>query len=94
MGDPERPFAQNDGAGYRAVYELGASERSVFIQSSGRSGNPLSSYCEDYAEPWRGGHSLPMLPHREAVQGDALGMLVFWSGSKGTTPTDQLRNAR
>ena len=77
VDDPERPFAQNHGAGYRAVYDLGQPERSVFVISTGQSGNPLSSYYEDYAEPWRDGEYLPMLTDRSAVEEDALGTLVL-----------------
>ena len=35
VSDRERPFAQNHGAGYRAVYDLADPERSVFIISTG-----------------------------------------------------------
>ena len=77
VDDPERPFAQNHGAGYRAVYDLGAPENSVFVISTGQSGNPLSSYYEDYAEPWRDGEYLPMLTDRARVEDDALGTLVL-----------------
>ena len=77
VADAERPFAQNHGAGYRAVYDLGDPARSVFIQSTGQSGNPLSSHYEDYAEPWRDGEYLPMLTDRAAVEEDALGTLVL-----------------
>ena len=77
VADPERPFAQNHGAGYRAVYDLGAPERSVFIQSTGQSGNPLSSNYEDYAEAWGDGRYVPMLTDRSRVEEDALGTLVL-----------------
>ena len=77
VADAERPFAQNHGAGYRAVYDLGDPARSVFIQSTGQSGNPLSGHYEDYAEPWRDGEYLPMLTERAAVEEDALGTLVL-----------------
>ena len=77
VADAERPFAQNHGAGYRAVYDLGNPERSVFVISTGQSGNPLSSHYEDYAEPWRDGQYLPMLTKRAAVEEDALGTLVL-----------------
>ena len=77
VADEERPFAQNHGAGYRAIYDLSAPERSVFIQSTGQSGNPLSSHYEDYAEAWRDGRYLPMLTDRAAVEEDALGTLVL-----------------
>ena len=77
VADAERPFAQNHGAGYRAVYDLGDPSRSVFIQSTGQSGNPLSGHYEDYAEPWRDGEYLPMLTDRARVEEDALGTLVL-----------------
>lgn len=67
MNDPERPFTQNRSA----VYDLGAPERSVFIQNTGQSGNPLSSNYEDFAEPWRDGHSLPMLSDHLRPEEDA-----------------------
>ena len=77
VADEERPFAQNHGAGYRAVYDLANPERSVFIISTGQSGNPLSSHYEDYAEDWRDGRYLPMLTDRGAMEEDALGTLVL-----------------
>ena len=77
VADPERPFAQNHGAGYRAVYDLAEPENSVFVISTGQSGNPLSSHYEDYAEPWRDGEYLPMLTERAKVEEDALGTLVL-----------------
>ena len=77
VADPERPFAQNHGAGYRAVYDLANPERSVFIQSTGQSGNPLSGHYADYAEAWRDGRYLPMLTERARVEEDALGTLVL-----------------
>ncbi len=77
VADEERPFAQNHGAGYRAVYDLAEPERSVFIISTGQSGNPLSSHYEDYAEPWRDGEYLPMLTDRSAVEQDSMGTLVL-----------------
>ena len=77
VADKERPFAQNHGAGYRAVYDLGYPERSVFVISTGQSGNPLSSHHEDYAEPWGAGRYLPMLTERARVEDDAMGTLVL-----------------
>ena len=77
VADKERPLAQNHGAGYRAVYDLAEPERSVFVVSTGQSGNPLSSHYEDYAEPWRDGRYLPMLTDRSRVEEDALGTLVL-----------------
>ena len=77
--DPERPLVQNHGAVYRAVYDLGNPERSVFIMSTGQSGNPLSGRYDDYAEDWRNGPYLPMLTDLTQVEEDALGALVLRS---------------
>ena len=74
VADEERPFAQNHGAGYRAVYDLEREpENSVFVISTGQSGNPLSSHYEDYAEPWRDGQYLPMLTDRSRRGGGRAG---------------------
>ena len=78
--DPDRPFAQSHGAGYRAVYDLGDPERSVFVISTGQSGNPLSPHYEDYATPWRDGRYLPMLTDRATVEENALATLVLTPG--------------
>ena len=80
VADPDRPFAQSHGAGYRAVYDLGNPERSVFVISTGQSGNPLSPYYEDYATPWSEGRYLPMLTDRATVEENALGTLVLTPG--------------
>ena len=77
VADEERPLAQNQGAGYRAIYDFGQPERSVFVIGTGQSGNPLSSHYEDYAEPWSAGRYLPMLTERARVEEDALGTLVL-----------------
>ena len=77
VADPDRPFGQDHGAGYRAVYDLGNPERSVFVISTGQSGNPLSPYYEDYATRWRDGGYLPMLTDRATVEEDALATLVL-----------------
>ena len=77
VADEERPLAQNQGAGYRAIYDFGQPERSVFVIGTGQSGNPLSSHYEDYAEPCRDGRYLPMLTERARVEDDAMGTLVL-----------------
>ena len=77
VSDPDHPFAQNHGAGYRAVYDLAEPERSVFIQSTGQSGNPFSPHYRDFAEAWRDGRYLPILTERTQIDQDALGTLVL-----------------
>ena len=77
VSNPDHPFVQDHGAGYRAVYDLGEPERSVFIQSTGQSGNPLSVHYDDFAEAWRDGRYLPMLTDRVRVEENALGTLIL-----------------
>ncbi len=77
VSNPDHPFVQDHGAGYRAVYDLGEPERSVFIQSTGQSGNPLSVHYDDFAEAWRDGRYLPMLTDRARVEENALGTLIL-----------------
>ncbi len=75
--DDKAPFAQNHGAGYRAVYDLAHPERSVFMTSTGQSGHPLSTHYRNLATDWRDGKYLPMLWDRSQVQADALGTLLL-----------------
>jgi len=77
VNDPEAPFVQNHGAGYRAVYDLAAPEQSVFIISTGQSGNPLSSHYEDLAKPWRDGRYIPIFTDRARVNENAVGTLTL-----------------
>ena len=77
VSNPDHPFVHDHGAGYRAVYDLGEPERSVFIQSTGQSGNPLSVHYDDFAEAWRDGRYLPMLTDRVRVEENALGTLIL-----------------
>lgn len=75
--DEANPFRQIHGAGYRAVYDLAEPERSVFIQSSGQSGNPFSPYYKSFAELWRTGGYVPMLTERAKIEAEKLGTLTL-----------------
>jgi len=56
-GDPNRPFANIHGAGYRAIYDLADPANSRFVITTGQSGNPLSRHWGDFVRRWRdGGH--------------------------------------
>lgn len=50
--DPERPFANRTAASLRAIYDLADLDRSVFMQSTGQSGNVLSPWYSSFAERW------------------------------------------
>ena len=63
----DAPYASVHGAGYRAVYDLAAKDRSRFIVSPGQSGNWFSSHYDDLAERWRNGGWLSLkTPNQDA----------------------------
>ena len=73
--DEEKPFAQNHGPAYRAIYDLDPLGQSYFIQNTGQSGNPLSSHYRDFAETWRNGEYVPLLMNRAQIESAAIGTL-------------------
>lgn len=70
----DSPFRQTEGPGYRAVMDLGDPGGSVFMQSTGQSGNPLSAHYRDLQTPWRDNQALQMDPTADSV-GEVLELL-------------------
>jgi penicillin amidase len=52
MRDEERPFANRHAPSLRAIYDLADLDRSLFIQSTGESGNFLSPWYASFAKRW------------------------------------------
>lgn len=75
VGNEDDPFGQIHGAGYRAVYDLAEPDKSVFIQSSGQSGNPFSPHYKSFAELWGAGAHVPMITDRAKLEPGAIGTL-------------------
>jgi penicillin G amidase len=73
----EEPFKQTNGPGYRALYDLSDMDNSLFIHTTGQSGNPLSSHYKDFAETWRDGRYIPMTMKREDIEKGKMGTLVL-----------------
>jgi penicillin G amidase len=46
------PFANRSASSYRAIYDFADLDRSLFMQSSGQSGNPFSPHYRSFAERW------------------------------------------
>jgi penicillin amidase len=69
------PFSNRHAAGLRAVYDLADLENSVFIHSTGQSGNVLSPLYQNYTERWANGHYIPMQVDRAAIEKDKMGSL-------------------
>jgi penicillin amidase len=77
LADPDGPFIDGHGPSMRAIYDLDDPERSLFITSTGQSGNVLSPHYADYLEPWRDVHHLPMATRRETISVGAIGRLLL-----------------
>ena len=73
--DDEAPFASTHGPGFRAIYDLADLDRSLFMQSSGQSGNILSPRYGDFEELWRDGEYITIPTRRSAFEAAALGRL-------------------
>jgi penicillin G amidase len=76
FGD-NRPYAHVHGSGYRAVYDLADPEKSIFIISTGQSGNPYSPHYGDMDGDWAAGRYLPMITKRESVEKVTAAKLVL-----------------
>ncbi len=77
ISDAENPFRQNHGPSLRAIYDLDDPNRSLFIHSTGQSGNRLSAHYSDFAEPWSNLEYVPMTTDRSDIEAGALGTLIL-----------------
>lgn len=69
------PFENVHAASLRAIYDLDDLDRSIFIHSTGQSGNPLSPLYRNFAEAWVRGDYLPMTTRRAEISAGAMGAL-------------------
>jgi penicillin amidase len=74
FSDPQEPFADIHGAGYRAIYDLSDLDRSRFVIAPGQSGHPLSPHWGDQIDLWSHGRHLMLAGDRAqlAANGDTL----------------------
>ncbi len=73
----EGPYRSRHGAAYRAVYDFSDLNKSVFIQSTGQSGNFLSQHYRDFAKPWSQSKFLPMTTNKDEYAVNAKGTWTF-----------------
>lgn len=73
-GKGANPYLNVHGGGYRGVYDFADPDSSVFIQSTGQSGHPLSAYYDDLSELWRRGEYIPMSLDPELARAAAVGI--------------------
>lgn len=48
----EPPFANRHASSYRAIYDFADLDRSLYMHTTGQSGNPLSPFYRSFAERW------------------------------------------
>ncbi len=77
ISDADNPFRQVHGPGLRAIYDLDDPNRSLFIHSSGQSGNILSGSYRDFSEMWRNVEYVPMTTDRDEAEAGAKGTLIL-----------------
>lgn len=74
--DPH-PFHNVHAAGYRGVYDFADPDSSVFINSTGQSGHPLSRHYDNLGELWRRGEYIPMSLDPDLARAAAVGVTVL-----------------
>lgn len=77
------PYAQREGPGYRAIYDLSNLDNSRFMIATGQSGNPLSPYYDSFVKRWRDVRYVRIAGTRDALKRRAIGVLrLVPAGSK------------
>lgn len=77
LRDEAEPFANRHAASLRALYDLSDLENSLFIHSTGQSGNVFSPLYRNYVQRWSEVAYLPMKTDRLAVEKNKLGILTL-----------------
>jgi len=73
----DEPYFNRHAASYRAIYDFSDLDKSVFIQSSGQSGNPMSQHYRDFAKLWSQSRFVNMTTDKEAYLSGAKGTWIF-----------------
>ena len=75
--EKEKPYRSRHASAYRAVYDFADLNNSVFIQSTGQSGNFLSSHYDDMSAIWADLEYIPMSTEPDDYTREATGKWVF-----------------
>lgn len=70
--DAERPYANRHAPSLRAIYDFADLEQSMFMQSTGQSGNVFSPWYRNFAERWAKVDYITIPTKREAITGKTL----------------------
>jgi penicillin amidase len=77
------PFAAVHGSGYRGIYDMGAAEKSLFMASTGQSGNVFSPFYDNLAPRWAKGEYLQVRTNVGDIEASAVGVLTLQPASPG-----------
>lgn len=69
----ERPFANRHASTFRAIYDLQNLDSSLFMQSTGQSGNPFSRYYRTFEKSWAAGRYIQIPTDRAVIENEAIG---------------------
>jgi penicillin amidase len=72
-GTGDTPYLNTHAAAFRAVYDFENLDNSVYIQSTGQSGHPLSRHYDDLSETWALGGYIPMTLDLNDARAGAIG---------------------
>jgi penicillin amidase len=75
LANESAPFASRHAASLRAIYDLADLDKSVYIHSTGQSGNLFSPLYKNFAERWSRAEYIPMSMKRSDAMADSLGTL-------------------
>jgi penicillin amidase len=81
-----RPYAAIHGAGYRGIYDLSEPDRSLYIISTGQSGNPFSPHYDDLLSLWVERQYIAIPTERKAVEAVAVNRFMLQPSLAATTP--------
>ena len=69
----EPPFANRHASSYRAIYDLADLDRSLYIHTTGQSGNPFSPFYRSFAERWAKVEYIEIATKRAEIDKAAIG---------------------
>ena len=72
-----QPYAAIHGAGFRGIYDLAAPDRSLYVISTGESGNLFSPHYDDLLGVWAKGGYITIPTERKAVESSAVARLTL-----------------
>ncbi|MDE2184456.1 MAG: penicillin acylase family protein [Alphaproteobacteria bacterium] len=78
----ERPYAATHGSGYRAIYDLAHPDNSIFVITTGESGNVFSHYYTDMIALWAGGEYVRIPTDRGEINKASKYLLTLYPGSE------------